>query len=101
MTAPSFFVSIILSLFLGIILNIVIYKIFKKNLLAFLLSLLGIAIVVWLLKKIINLMLPIGPTSLGAALALGIGAVVNILIGIVCYILASLGTSLYRRYKSK
>jgi len=96
MTMSILSVSIIAPLLLGIGINVFLYKIFKKNLFAFLLSLLGIPIVGEILKGIINSMLPKGPMGVGSALAGGIGAAIAIIMGVICYTIASLGICVYR-----
>jgi len=101
MTMSILSVSIIAPLLLGIGINVFLYKIFKKNLFAFLLSLLGIPIVGEILKGIINSMLPKGSMSVGAALAGGIGASIAIIMGVICYTIASLGTSVYRWWNGR
>ncbi len=94
-------VLIIVSIALGIGINFLLYKILKRNLITFLLSLLVIPVVGEILKGIVNSMLPKGPFSLGSAFAIGIGAAIAIIIGVVCYVIATFGTSVYRWWKFK
>ena len=91
-------ISIIVSVFLGVSINTVLYKIFRKNWLAYLLSVLCVPVVGEILRIIVNSMLPKGAVSIGMALAAGIGGAICIFIGLVCYILTSSGVFFYRRF---
>jgi len=92
----------------GIWINKLLYKRIKRNWTSFLISLLGIFLIVLVLSGTGKLYIPIkaeGPMGLGEALAKGIGMalayILFILSGIVSYLFASLGVSIYRGIKKK
>lgn len=92
-------VSLVLSIVLGISINVLLFRIFRRNLLAFLLSLLGIPFLGEILKEIGNSMIR-GNVGL-AGVGLVAGVIMAIVIGLICYTAASLVTSVLRWRKHR
>lgn len=99
MASVFLLLSIIISVTMGIAANAVIFRLLNKNLLTFLLSLLGIPIVAGMLQGIGNSMISGNVGMRGIGLAIGVG--IGMIIGVNCYVAATMGTSARRWWKKR
>ncbi|RMF91783.1 MAG: hypothetical protein D6733_00225 [Methanobacteriota archaeon] len=102
MAGSTLFLILLLSFSLGVGVNLLLHRIIKRNLLTLVMSLFAAPLVGEMLQGVVNAALRGWSTNnIGAALGRGIGAGLTLVIGVWAYILASLGTSLYRWSKER